>query len=105
MDTAQVLQSRRAAKAEPQWRPLFVIESVIYRTEEDGPKYLCKQIVDCRVQHTSKQLIAHEDGEEQIADYEGTRISSGVVPDVQDSQQQHDSVNESDNGIEFTVAT
>lgn len=44
--------------------------------------YLCKERLYDEIEHTSKQLISHEDGEEQVTEHKCTRITPWILPDA-----------------------
>lgn len=59
--------------------------SMTAATHDTRTAYLGKAEVDGRVQYPPKELIAHEDGEPQVTQDKRARVSTGVIPYVQDS--------------------
>lgn len=69
--------------------------------DSDPGSYLRKALVHEHVQQSSKQLVAHEDSEEEIAKNEGTGVSPGICPEVDCCKEETDAVQSCDEDVEL----
>ncbi len=63
--------------------------------------YLGKACIDQQVQQSTKKLIPHEDGKDEIAKNEGTGVSPWICPDIHGCEEEANAVERHYEGEEF----
>jgi hypothetical protein len=64
---------------------------------------LCEECVDDQVEYTPEKLVAHEDGEQKVAEDERAGVLPCVLPNVQGGENESDRVEGGDENEELAV--